>query len=119
MNNTPLDFPAIMSDGRSLTSYVSSGFGLNHTSIVSLSDGSRIYPDDLYAKSLDFREKLQKGGSEIIKNNHSNLLKYISCTNCPDYRIAEPSLETNCGIQQCTFRQISEDGVGLINSNTE
>tara|TARA_Y100001958_G_scaffold158540_1_gene156732 strand:- start:6143 stop:6499 length:357 start_codon:yes stop_codon:yes gene_type:complete len=117
MNNTPLDFPAIMSDGRALTSYVSSGL-INSDSFVSLSDGSRIYPNDLYAKSLDFRNKLQESGSEIIKNNQSNLLKYISCTNCPDYRIAEPSLETNCEIQQCTFRQINEDGIGLINSNT-
>lgn len=117
MNNTPLDFPAIMSDGRALTSYVSSGL-VNRDSFVSLLDGQRIGPNDLYAKSLNFRENLQDSGSEIMKNNQGNLLKYISCTNCPDYRIAEPSLETNCGIQQCTYRQISEDGFGLINANT-
>ena len=42
MNNTQLDFPAIMSDGRSLTDYRSSCL-LDLGSIVSKEDGEKLF----------------------------------------------------------------------------
>uniref|UniRef100_A0A6C0CWC2 Uncharacterized protein n=1 Tax=viral metagenome TaxID=1070528 RepID=A0A6C0CWC2_9ZZZZ len=117
MNNTKLDFPAIMSDGRSLTDYRSSCL-LDLGSIVSKEDGEKIYTDNLYAKSLEYRNFLQNNGTQILSGIHNKLDKYYKCTNCPDYTTVYPKLLQVCGDNSnCTVMPVDEMGLGLVNQS--
>ena len=117
MNNTKLDFPAIMSDGRSFTDYRSSCL-LDLGSVVSKSDGEKIYPNNLYAKSLDYRNFLQNNGLEILDGIHNKLDDYYKCTNCPDYTSVYPKLIQVCGVNSnCTVMPVDESGLGVVNES--
>lgn len=116
MNNTPLDFPAIMSDGRSLTDYRSSCL-LDLGSIVSKDDGQRIISGgNLFAKSLDYRNFLQNNGLKIMQGINKNLKDNYTCTTCPDYTTVAPKLLQVCsGNGNCTVMPVDENGHGMVN----
>ena len=116
MNNTPLDFPAIMSDGRSLTDYRSSCL-LDLGSIVSKDDGQRIISgENLFAKSLDYRNFLQNNGLKIMQGINKNLKDNYTCTTCPDYTTVAPKLLQVCsGNGNCTVMPVDENGLGMVN----
>ena len=118
MNNTKLDFPAIMSDGRALTDYRSSCI-LNIGSVLSKSDGDRIHPNNLYAKSLDYRNFLQDNGLDIMKGINDDLFKYTTCTTCPDYATIGPKIAQACDDNKCTVMPIDESGMGMINESIQ
>lgn len=115
MNNTQLDFPAIMSDGRSLTDYRSSCL-LDLGSIVSKEDGEKIISKDLFAKSLDYRNFLQNNGLKIINGINNKLQENYTCTTCPDYTTVAPRLLQVCGERgDCTVMPLDENGNGMMN----
>jgi hypothetical protein len=118
MNNTKLDFPAIMSDGRSLTDYRSACI-LDIGSIVSKSDGERIFTNDLYPKSLKYRNFIQDNGLQIMKGINNDLSRYTTCTTCPDYTIIAPKMGQGCGDNMCTVMPIDEMGMGMMNDSIE
>ena len=115
MNNTKLDFPAIMNDGRPLTDYRSSCL-LDLGSIVSKEDGQKISGGDIFAKSLDYRNFLQNNGLKIMQGIHNKLQENYTCTTCPDYTSVAPKLLQVCERRgNCTVMPVDENGLGMIN----
>jgi len=100
MNNTNLDFPAIMNDGRALTDYRSSC--IQNINSIELD-------------SLTYRNRLQANGQDIIDETNRRLEEYVKCTDCPDYSIIEPSIIQSCNSNKCTFTQLSSYGLGVVN----
>jgi hypothetical protein len=103
MNNTELDFPAIMNDARALTDYRSSC--VNNLNSIEMD-------------SLTYRNTLQENGMNQIREERKRIEEYMTCKSCPDYTIIEPNIIQSCNERHCDYQSIHKNGLGLINDNS-
>jgi len=106
MNNTKLDFPAIMNDARLFTDYRSSCV-LNARGI-----GVNILQNGM--TSMDYRNNLQTNADKYMKNINTRYEKLINCTNCPDYSVVDPIITSSCDENKCIYESSNDIGIGLV-----
>ena len=97
-DNSSLDFPARMSDGRQFTDYRSNCF-MNKKS--------------LGMTSQEYKNYMINNGDRIINNEHNILNTLMKCNQCSDYSIVPPYLAVECNKDSCNEFIHNPNGVGI------
>jgi hypothetical protein len=96
-----LEFPARMSDGRQFTDY--------HSSCL-------VNSKPIMTSSLEFREYLQKNGTELMDNYDTAIFDLNGCNTCSSYNIVPPYMFVKCDKTQCTRMPANiQNGIGIQN----